>query len=214
MSNQLRKGLPPLPDRIKALPIDARGYPIPWFVATIDGVRDFRVADGEKRYRAVKEELCWVCGQKLGKYKTFVIGPMCAVNRNTSEPPSHRDCAEFSVQACPFMMLPKAEYRRANLPPGSEMLPEMLDGNPGAQCLWIATDFKTYKVDLHNWLIRIGDPVQTSWWCEGKPATRQQIIDCFDKRLPLLRDMAVAESKEAEAALNRMVRETMKLLPA
>lgn len=87
----LRRGLPPLPDRIKALPIDARGYPIPWFVASVDG--------------------------KLGRHLSFVIGPMSAINRNTSEPGCHRDCAQFAVRACPlFLVLPDAQYRTGNLP--------------------------------------------------------------------------------------------------
>jgi len=32
MSNQLREGLQPLPERLAHLAIDARGYPVPWFV--------------------------------------------------------------------------------------------------------------------------------------------------------------------------------------
>jgi len=31
--SRLRPNLPPLPDRMKALPIDRRGFPVPWFVA-------------------------------------------------------------------------------------------------------------------------------------------------------------------------------------
>lgn len=30
---------------------------------------------------------------------TFVVGPMCELNRISGEPPSHRECAEFSA-AC------------------------------------------------------------------------------------------------------------------
>lgn len=210
MGDELRRGLPPLPERMKSLPLDPRGYPIPWFVGTVEGKRDFRVADRRKRVLAVKNHLCWICGQKLGRYLAFVIGPMCAVNKNTSEPPSHRDCALFAVQACPFMLLPQAQYRKA--PEGGKFAPGLLPGNPGAYCVWITESFKPYRI-ADSWLITVGDPVETLWFSEGRPASRQQILDSFDRRLPLLRDIAKSESPEAEAHLQAQVDKTMALLP-
>jgi hypothetical protein len=214
---KLRRGLPPLPDRIKKLPLDPRGYPIPWFVAEVDGKRDFRIADADKRVKAVQQKLCWLCGEKLGRYLAFVVGPMCAVNRNTSEPPCHRDCALFAVQACPFLILPKAEYRRANLPEDIKGHMYALPGNPGAVCIWITLDYKLYQVpggSKSDWLIRIGEPIEVLWYAEGKPATRQQILDSFDRRLGALQESARSESPEAEKALADQVDKTMQLLPA
>lgn len=218
MNTPLRAGLPPLPERMIALPIDPRGYPIPWFVETLpDGSRDFRIASSSKRVRAVRDRLCWLCGQKLGRYQAFVIGPMCAVNRNTSEPPCHLECAEFAVQACPFLMLPKAQYREANLPGPVRLHTGSLPGNPGAACIWITSDYKPYRVPggaQQDWLIRIGDPVKVLWYAEGKPATREQIMESFDARLPLLRQVAAEEGPDAEAALAAQVELTMALLPS
>lgn len=179
----------------------------------VDGKYDFRIADQTKRARAARERLCWLCGEKVGKYLAFVIGPMCAVNRNTSEPGCHRECAEFAAQACPFLILPKAEYRRANLPAESSGQPFALPGNPGAVCVWITKTYEPYRVD-GGWLIRIGEAVEALWYCEGKSATRQQILDCFQNRLPLLTSFAKEEGAEAEAALCTMVEKAMVLLPA
>jgi len=138
---------------------------------------------------------------------------MCAINRNTSEPPCHRDCAEFAVQACPFLMLPKADYRTANLPKDGGKLPHGIDGNPGACCIWITETFRPYRTS-GSWLIEVGEPVEVLWWAEGKPASRQAILDSFDRRLPLLREMAQSEGPEAEAALQSYIDRTMALLPA
>lgn len=216
MTSNLRDGLPTLPDRIKTLPIDQRGYPIPWFVETLpDGSRDFRIASGTKRVLAVKKDLCWLCGQKLGRHKAFVIGPMCAVNRNTSEPPCHRECAEFAAQACPFLILPKAQYRKANLDEAVKLQPGHLGGNPGAVCIWITDRYTPYRVPgtENEWLIRIGAPTEVLWYAEGKPAMRAQIMESFDMRLPLLRKVAEEDGKDAESALAAAVDETLKLLP-
>lgn len=215
---ELRRGLPPLPPRFLKLPLDERGYPIPWFVAKLpDGRRDFRVANSNKRAIAVKKKLCWLCGEKVGRYMAFVIGPMCAVNRNTSEPPCHRDCAIFAATACPFLTRPKADYRAAGLPDGYKGHIGALPGNPGAACIWITMSYKPYQVPgggRGDWLIRVGPPLEVLWFAEGKPATRQQILDSFNERLPLLREVAKSQSPAAEAALADSVNATMHLLPA
>src|SRR5438477_249547 len=72
-----------------------------------EGEPDFRCADKRKFHRALKEKRCWVCGDKLGVHLAFVIGPMCAVNKVTSEPPCHLECAEYSVRICPFLSRPR-----------------------------------------------------------------------------------------------------------
>src|SRR5690242_16765548 len=110
-----RPDLPPVPWRLKSRPIH-RGYPVPWFVADVDGVPDFRIVDARKFKPALEQRLCWLCGKPLGAYLAFPIGPMCAVNRVNSEPPSHRECAQWALQACPFLTQKEAGYRSAGLP--------------------------------------------------------------------------------------------------
>jgi hypothetical protein len=107
-----------VPERIAKLPRDDRGYPVPWFVAWVDGRPDFRVIEGGRIFEALKERRCWVCGEKLGRYLAFVIGPMCAINRITSEPPSHRDCALFAARACPFLTMPRMKRNERAKPEG------------------------------------------------------------------------------------------------
>lgn len=210
---ELRKGLPELPARIKVLPLDHRGYPIPWFVEEPrNDHADFRIASSGKRYKATKERLCWLCGGKLGRNIAFVIGPMCAINRNTSEPGNHRDCALFAVQACPFLILPDAKYRLAHLPKEGGMLPHLLPGNPGASCIWITDTYQPYAVD-GTFLIRIGEPSEVLWYCEGKQATRMQIQDCLDKRLPLLSDIAKKDGPQAEKQLVGYIERFQQFMP-
>jgi hypothetical protein len=79
----IRSSLPPMPLRMTALPIDERGYPVPYFVAWVDGKPDHRIADASKMPGAINSGLCWLCGQKLGAFKYFVIGPMCSITRTS-----------------------------------------------------------------------------------------------------------------------------------
>jgi len=214
---KLREGLPPLPAKMMNLPLDPRGYPIPWFVGEINGVRDFRTADAKKRKLAQDNRLCWLCGGKLGRFMAFVIGPMCVVNRNTSEPGSHLECARFAAMACPFLTLPRSKYRsQADLPKDStRQLEGALDGNPGACAIFVTNESWPYIVPgtRSEWLIRLGDPERVEWYCKGRPALRDEIIESLKARLPLLEEIADQEEGGREH-LAAMVEVAMKTLPA
>src|ERR1700722_8284381 len=105
-----------MPDRFKGLQISDEGYPIPYFVGWVDGKPDFRLADPEKLAVCYRHRRCWLCGEPLGKFLAFVIGPMCAINRNTAEPPSHYDCALYACIACPFLSQPKMRRNEKDKP--------------------------------------------------------------------------------------------------
>lgn len=68
----------PVPARMAHLPIDERGYVVPWFVAWVDGKPEFRAMDPEKFSAAIRKKLCWVCGGKMGVNLCFVAGPCVA----------------------------------------------------------------------------------------------------------------------------------------
>lgn len=200
--NAYRTGLPPVPRRMRALPVDARGYPIPWFVADMDGVRDFRVADAHKRAQSILSKLCWVCGQQLATLRHFVVGPMCAITRTTSEPPLHIECAEFSVRACPFMLLPRAKRRRDANMAATNAPGIALDRNPGVSALYTCRHFATFRTDGMDgvgagWLIEMGEPMSIDWYAEGRTATRAQIVESIDDGMPYLRELAERDGGSA-----------------
>src|SRR5262245_26628589 len=130
-----------LPYRIAALKRDKRGFPIPAFVAPYgDGEPKFEIVSGDHFKRCVKQDRCWICGAALNRMKTFVVGPMCCINRISPEPPSHYECAEFAALNCPFLSKPLA--KRVPLP--GEITPPagiMIERNPGVAALWLT---KTY----------------------------------------------------------------------
>jgi hypothetical protein len=165
--SQHRKDLPmPIPDRLRSLPVQ-NGFPVPWFVAKVGDDYDFRIIDPEKIYPATKKRLCWICGQKLGAYLAFPIGPMCAINRTISEPPSHRECAEWSIKACPFLAQRQDECRETHLPASvKEPAGISLKWQPGAVCLWVT---KSYRVDpvANGVLFALGDPTEVQWFKAG-----------------------------------------------
>jgi hypothetical protein len=218
--------LPSPPVRIARLPKDSRGYPVPWFVAWfLEGgecdrhmsgaTPDFRILASGKRELAVKKRLCWVCGEPLGVHQVFAIGPMCAVNRVTMEPPSHRACAEYSVRACTFLTVPARRRNEAGL----DEIEHKVDGimiarNPGAIALWESA-FRPFKVDdKGGWLIKLAEPHRVDWWAKGRQATRAEIEEAIATGYPELMKRAVGEGPESVAELEHMHADAMRFLPA
>lgn len=183
----LRPGLPSLPDRMRHLPVSPRGYPVPFFVAAVDGAWDFRVADPAKWQLCTRQGLCWICGQPLGVFRTFVLGPMAALNRISGEPPSHLDCAEFAARACPFLLLPKARRRDVDGPtmaPAGHLLPQ----NPGVCALWSSKTSRPLSGRALG-LFDVGDPTTVRWYSQGRDATREEVSDALDAVLQRVLDM-------------------------
>lgn len=197
--NTLRPGLPPLPPKMSHLPIDARGFPVPFFVAMVDGKPDHRVADTKKLETCLKRRVCWICGEPLGQFKAYVIGPMCGITRTVADPPSHLDCATYAATACPFLARPHAKRRTIALP-GDIVFPpgNGIKRNPGVAGVWVSKQFRPFRVD-NGFLFDIGSPTSTTWYCEGRPATRAEVDESITSGLHLLRDEAHKEGPEAVA---------------
>lgn len=210
---ELRKNLPPLPERMRSLPISDKGYPVPKFVRRMpDGSWDFRLMDEAYLVKAIKFDLCWLCGQTLGTHKVFVVGPMCVVNRVSIEPPSHRECAEFAAKACPFLTLPKATRRDAGLPEETHMPGIPVLHNPGAIALYTT---QRYNVEVTNTgvVLHMGPPTGVVFYAEAKLATRVQVAAAFEKSLPVLREIAIKDGGGALRLLERMYERAQRWIP-
>jgi hypothetical protein len=213
------------PKFLSHLPYDhERGYVVPWFVHWQNGVPEFRVIVEEKRGMAWDLGLCWVCGKELPVLsprpmrcrQTFVIGPMCSVNRVSSEPGSHPDCAAYAVQACPFLTKPHMVRRDNDLPEGShESDGIMILRNPGVICLWESESASISVIPGDGgWLIDIGEPlIPPSWYYEGRFATRAEVDESVRTGLPALQAEATAAGPRHVAVLECMLAEAKKHFP-
>jgi hypothetical protein len=208
-----RPNLPAMPERIRRLRISSKGYPAPYFVADVDGVPDFRVVDPVKLYKAVEEHRCWICGDELGVNLTFTIGPMFAINRASAEPPSHKECAEWSARVCPFLLMPKTVRRDANLPDQTtQPAGIMVERNPGVTLLWTTKKYKPVRAG-NGVLLRIGEPHDTTWYAEGRLATHEQVMEAMESEVTMLGEMAQQEGQESMEALVDMYIKALTFVP-
>jgi hypothetical protein len=203
---------PDAPPQIQALKIDARGYPVPFFVEWIDGEPEFRATSNQKVHRAHQERLCWVCGRRRAGLAAFVVGPMCGVNRVSSEPPSHPGCARFAATACPFLTRPLAKRRHSDKPPHRPPAGIMIERNPGVTLIWLC---RTYRVqrERDGLLFRLGHPARVEWYSEGRKATRAEVLESIRTGLPTLAEIAQQDGYEAVKLLQTMAQRVMKFVP-
>jgi hypothetical protein len=188
----MRQDLPPgIPERMKHLPIDERGYPVPWFVhVKEDGIPEFRMMNFSKFVRAIREKLCWVCGHRLGVHQSFVLGPMCTITRTTQEPPSHLDCAQWSAKACPFLTNPNMKRREDDFTREAEQSIHQpgcpIKRNPGSIAVWTTREYRPFSDGSGGVLLRVGDPEHVTWWREGRAASRREALESIESGLPIL----------------------------
>lgn len=202
-----------MPAGVEQLPRDKHGRPVPWFVHFEAGVPDFRVVRRDGIHDAYKFGWCWICGKPRGRHAAFTIGPMCAVNRVSAEPPSHLDCAIYAARACPFLANPSMVRRERGLvemgrvePPGV-----MITRNPGVALVWSSKTWAPFKAPDGGALFGIGDPTAVRWYAHGRDATRDEVLASIDAGLPALREAADAEN--VGAMLDDELARAMTLLP-
>lgn len=199
-----------VPERIKVLPLDERGYPIPKFVEWIDGKPDFRIMSAKHLQACIRQNRCWICGEPMGVHKVFVIGPMCCVNRVSAEPPSHFECARFAALNCPFLSKPLAK-RRDTSDVNGWSAGFMIERNPGVSALWFTRRYRPFK-DGDGVLFDIGEAERVEFYSHGRRARIEEIRESVTTGLPFLENAARSEGSAALKELDRQLQRFEKLL--
>ena len=90
--------------RVEALP-KWKGFPIPYFATyRKDGTPDFKVVDEARRKNCAIHRVCWICGEALEYWVTFIGGPKSVDLRLFSDGPMHPECANDAMMICPFLL--------------------------------------------------------------------------------------------------------------
>jgi hypothetical protein len=209
----------PVPKNMRDLPT-ARGFIVPWFVRFYHDQPEFRVMDADRYRAAIRRKLCWTCGKPIvNSAWCFVVGPMCAVNRISSEPPSHAECARYAAQVCPFLSRPHAERRPLTEDPDTGGVPVektvggvMIKRNPGVTLLWFAQGYALEHVS-NGFVFRMGPAKGVEWYAEGRRATRAECEASIAGGLPTLREYALKDGEGAVMQMELGLLLAMKFLP-
>lgn len=190
-------------------PIDHRGFPVPWFVTVKDdkGRWDFSKITMDRFNEAVRQDRCWVSGNQLGSFRSFVLGPMCIINRVAADPPCQRAIAIWSAQVCPFLTRPRAKRQKQEVIEDQRGI--MVERNPGICAVYTVR----MKVPAKAGLFHLPPPVDVQWFANGEPATRDQVVEAMAEGASLLRKMAIEEGPDALALLDRFIERAQPTIP-
>ncbi|OTP79450.1 hypothetical protein [Caballeronia sordidicola] len=180
-----RPGLPTVPPRMRNLPVNCEGYPVPFVCAWIDGEPNFSIADPRKLAACHDQRWCSLCGELLGQYKAFVLDPVAAVTRISTEPPAHIECARFAAAALSraFVTL-----------------------------VWVTRGYSLERINGKT-VFRIGEPEQTFWYAGGLRATRQEVMDSMQAALPAMYALAHEEGEATVMELDLKVARATRHFP-
>jgi hypothetical protein len=212
--NSIRPGLVQLPHFMRGLPLDKRGYPVPWFVEWVNGEPEFRAMSVQKLHAAIKQRLCWVCGKKLFPEMVFVVGPMCTATRISPEAPCHRECALFAALSCPFLSKPQMTRRRNDLPTDIQMADGLNPRNPGATVLWFTRRFDLVQ-NGRSVLFRMGRSFRVDWYANGRAATPEEALEAFEQSMTALWEISNrnGDSEAQRRDMTVSIAEARKTLP-
>lgn len=158
----------PIPARMAHLPLDRRGYPIPWIVMRdATGRPHFTINDHQRVRQCGKFGLCGICGKPLGKHVKgnpnkgafFVGGPASFYHDRGAflDPPLHRECAEYAMRVCPYIANPSygkriddATLKPEHMPAGMAVMqtggnPPNLDTRPNIFILGLARRWDMFE---------------------------------------------------------------------
>ena len=103
-----------IPARMRHLPKDHRGYPIPANVLVDkNGKPHFTINDDEKRQVHLRKKRCPICDGALLRGRWSVGGPASAFMADGAyfDPPMHYECYRYAMQVCPYLALPSFSKR-------------------------------------------------------------------------------------------------------
>jgi hypothetical protein len=185
-----------IPQRMKQLRTDKRGYPVPFNVlVTSDDKPHFTINDHRKVSKAAKLALCGICGQRLFRgERWFVGGPMSAFSAHGAylDGPLHHECGTFALQTCPFLAAPRYGKRIDDATVVADTLgdaviitdPTVDDVRPELFVFACASDYKVTRTP--SLMFHPKKPwLQFEFWVKGAQLTEEEarplLHECFER---------------------------------
>jgi hypothetical protein len=189
----------PIPERMKALPRDPRGYCIPVNVYRDQhGRPHFTINNSDVRDRVLARDLCGICGQPLTRGRWFVGGPLSAFHEHGAyiDPPMHHECAEYSLRVCPYLALPSYRKRieEATLPkddPTPILIDEtMLMHRPP---MFVAAMARGQRLLENGHIVPRRPFIRVEYWRDGAMLTEAEAMPLLEQELQ--RDVSAVEPR-------------------
>ncbi len=103
----------PIPEKMKEMEFDPRGYPIPFVILRGNNKSYFQVNDERKVNEAIEKNLCAICGKPMEDDTWLVGGPLSAFHPHGAyiDTCTHQDCLHYALKVCPYLAVPNYKKR-------------------------------------------------------------------------------------------------------
>ena len=178
----------PIPELMKNLPLDKRGYPCPFILWEDEaGTHHFTINDTKKRGQCILMYLCAICGKPLEKVKWFVGGPLSAFDPNGAyvDTAMHHECTTYALQVCPYLSMPKylgridtANLDWSKVPVGTMFMdPTVIPVRPPVFVAVSSRKFTWHDYRDGNSFVKPGRPYEAvEFWRDGVQLTEAEGI--------------------------------------
>ena len=166
------------------------GFYVPYFVTWFKDRRQvhesvvgaephFPTIDKTREALCRRRRYCWICGRQMGTFMCFVMGPLSALQRISTEPPSHRECAVYAVQVCPFMVGGYDMPENPATNEGQQVIEQMSIKNEQLNVIWVCHGYTLRPVDPSRGLFvyQMDHATDILLYHRGKPATLAQAME-------------------------------------
>jgi hypothetical protein len=173
----------PLPERMKSMPTDKRGFPIPYVVAIdASGNPQFTVNDAVKQITAIHQQLCGICGQRMPQDDIWLVGgPKSAFHPHGAyiDGPLHGECARYALQVCPYLAI-SATYRphievsklQARFKDTAILIDPTVD--PSRPPFFVMVRTEQITITPQGYLVPIRPHWAAEFWKGGEPMSREE----------------------------------------
>jgi len=185
----LRAGLPALPVRMRALPKDAEGKPIPYLLTQVATKFESSLGPDLVLTTLCARKQCWLCGHQLGRYAAFVGEPVTSVTKISRTPPAHHDCAKYAARI--GLMQPKGLK---------------------VSLVWVTRNYQP-QTTLNGHIFVLGEPEQTFWFSGGRCATREQVQAALEEGAAPLYEIAKRGGDAAVSGLDMQLARAERQFP-
>lgn len=166
-----------VPLRMRDLPKDNRGYPIPFTILRDSkGLPDFRRHDATLAGKSILHKICSICGHPLASDIWFISGVRIALEPRGGyiDPPVHKQCGTYALRVCPYLAVPSFSKRLTNEGKNVGKSVQVMPGKPVVFAFTKTIDYQVIQLNNAGVILPVRPFLDIEFWREGMQITWSQ----------------------------------------
>lgn len=179
-----------IPEFLSHLPT-FNGMPVPWVILKDNaGNYNFKVNDTGKVLKAIKLNLCAICGKMMGFDRWLTGGVISAFDHRGAykDTPMHHACSHFALKTCPYLAFrsynisdPMKDKRLKNIKGHVLVDPTIIMDRP---TIFVNVKIRGFNMTQEGYLHPIKPYLEIEYWKHGEQITDEEAIELYKETGP------------------------------